>query len=342
MIDSSVCVSNERTPQREASGGHVYRVYGFALHSEVPLPLPVPNGEGVELARIELRTAAAAFFSDALGDISLQQLDGSFYELGRLKDGSIYARWRKVGEFLVSANGARIFCRPFDESTTESFQVYLLGQALSFAMVKCGFEPFHGTVVVVDGTAVPLLGASGFGKSSLAACFLEAGYRLLTDDVVILQPNGHRVFAYPGPPRIKLFPHAARRFLGDAAAGVRMNPQTHKLVLPLNAAQSCVEEVPANAIYILNGCGPREADENREMRIGVLSPREAFVDLLSNTFNMRIRSADRLQRQIHHASQLANVLPVKKLFYSRDWAQLSRLRDAIISDSTSNRRGAPE
>ena len=51
--------------------------------------------------------------------------------------------------------------------------------------------------------AVAFLGDNAFGKSSLAACFLAAGARLLTDDLLVLHESSDRVLAYPGPPRIK-------------------------------------------------------------------------------------------------------------------------------------------
>ena len=48
----------------------------------------------------------------------------------------------------------------------------MLGQALSFALVKQGFEPLHATVAVVDDEAVAFLGHNAFGKSTLtgASC----------------------------------------------------------------------------------------------------------------------------------------------------------------------------
>ena len=68
----------------------------------------------------------------------------------------------------------------------------MLGQALSFALIERGFEPLHGTAVVVDGVAAVFLGGSGCGKSSLAASFLATGHRVLTDDLLIVQPSGDR------------------------------------------------------------------------------------------------------------------------------------------------------
>src|SRR3989442_625761 len=143
-----------RGSMRLDRGLYVYHVYGITLYSEIAIPLP--SDEHVGLATIELRTAPPSFFSDRTRNVSLQQTDGSFYELGRLPDGSFYARWRGVGEFLVSADGSQIFCRQLSEATTESFHVYLLGQALSFAIVQRGLEPLHGTVIAVRGKAVPL------------------------------------------------------------------------------------------------------------------------------------------------------------------------------------------
>ena len=182
----------------------------------------------------------------------------SWYRYVVLRDGSTYVRWRTIGEFLVAADGRRIMFRRFDRASLESFQVYLLGQALSFALVRQGFEPLHATAVVVDRHAVAFLGSNAFGKSSLAACFLEAGARLLTDDLLILGESRNRVLAYPGPPRLKLFPKIARRFLGqDAANRVHMNPDTDKLILPIEEHRRQGRPIALDAIYAL--AAPRDA-----------------------------------------------------------------------------------
>ena len=310
------------------SGRYAYGVYGIALSSEIPLPLP---GCGHDtLAEIELRTAPASYFSEAVWGVQLEQAEGSWYELAPLADRSTYARWAGVGEFLVSGDGRRIVCRQFGVATAESFCVYLLGQALSFALVKSGFEPLHATVLAIDGEAVACLGESGFGKSTLAACFLEAGYQVLTDDLLILQEKSGRVLAYPGPPRIKLFPKIARRFLGEAATGVRMNPDSEKLILPLDRKRSCCTPAPIKAVYTL--AAPHEVFPRKAIRFEPLSPRQAFLELVKNTFNRRIVDTGRLQRQLNVNARLVTLVPVRKLSFPRIWRQLRSVREAIISD----------
>ena len=111
-------------------------------------------------------------FSKAVDGATLRPTPTAWYRHAHLRDGSTYLRWDGLAEFLVSADGFRITFGWIGPASQEAFQVYLLGQALSFALVKRGHEPLHATSVVVDGRAVVFLGRSGFGKSSLAACFL--------------------------------------------------------------------------------------------------------------------------------------------------------------------------
>ena len=325
---------------RKPSADFPYRycVYGIIVHSEIPLALPA-RGDG-ELGEIELRAAPASYFSDISRGMWPQQDSGTFYQYGRLPDGSSYVRWEGVGEFLISATGRRISGRQFDETHGESFQVYLLGQALSFALVKQGFEPLHATAVAINGKGAVLLGESGFGKSSLAASFLEGGHRMLTDDLLILQRFRGEFLAYPGPPRIKLFPKLARRFLRNAAKGVAMNSGTKKLVFPLDRTQSSAIPVPVKAIYTL--AGPRQVFRNQQINITVLSPRESFMELVKNTFNYRIVNPDRLQRQFEKTAEVVSMVPVKRISYPRVLADLPAVRDAILADlkSTNDERAA--
>jgi hypothetical protein len=315
-----------------------YTVYGIGLHSDIQLPLSTHGPE--EFSKISLCTEPASYFSAAIRDIALEQADGSWYQIGRLADGSCYARWNTVGEFWVSSDGRQIRCRRFDEAHKESFDVYLLGQALSFALVKSGFEPIHATVVAVHGKAVVFLGDSGYGKSTLAASFISAGYPVLTDDLLMLKAGQDGVIAYPGPARIKLFPNDAGRFLGNMAMGVRMNPATEKLIIPLDASRSCAIPLPVRMIYSL--APPREVFRKQYVHIEPLTPREACIELVKNTFNYRIVDGQRLTRQLHAAARLVSRLPVRRLAIPRDLDQLPTVRQVLLSDVSDRHVGEEE
>lgn len=325
-------------PTDASPTAHRYFVYGMTLQSEIPLALPEWGYGG--LGQIELSIAPAAYFSAAARSLARHPDSDSFYQSISLRDGSTYVGWQGVGEFMISADGGRITGRRHNRAHAESFQVYLLGQALSYALVKRGFEPLHATAVVVNGAAAVLLGNSGFGKSSLGACFLEAGHQLLTDDLLVIRPCADGFMAYPGPPRIKLFPRQARRFLQEQSARIPMNSDTKKLILPLDSTQRASGPVPLRAIYTL--LPPGSKVRGQAVRIAALPPRQSFLALVRNTFNYRLVNPERLERQFEEAARLAGTESVRKVSYPRVLSRISVLRDALLADldSIAARRAA--
>ncbi len=313
-----------------ARGGatHAYALYGVALSSDTPLALEPGNQDAV--AAIEIRTESAGFFARATSGARFQDGAPDWCDYAALADHSSYVRWKGLGEFLVSRDGRRVYCRKFRGAHPESFQVYLLHRALSFALVKQGLEPLHATAVVVNERAIAFLGDSGFGKSSLAACFMAQGHELLTDDLLLLRAGAGGLRAYPGPPRIKLFPAMAHRFLGDQVAGVPMNPETKKLVLPLLPEQKCSEPVLLSSIYVLEH--PHESRRKQPVRLSPIGPRQAFIELLKNTYNYLHVATDRLERQFAAASSLANTVRFRRLSHPRVVGLLPAVRDAILAD----------
>jgi hypothetical protein len=307
-----------------------YCLYGVRLKSVMPLPCPeIVSSEQVV---IELLSGPVSLFSRARREGGISPREEDWFAHARLLDGSDYLRWSELFEFLISADGRRVACRQLNGASPDSFQTYLLGQVLSFALLKQGVEPLHSTAVVIDGEAVAFLGDCGYGKSSLGAAFLQAGYRLLTDDLLVLKEEGDRFMTYAGPPRIKLFPEIARRLLGDRVSTTPMNNETPKLVIPLGQNEMALPKsaLPLKAIYVLTP--PRVSSPSLRTTIRSLSPRNAFVELIKNTFNTVIIEPPRLALQFDLATQVAASVPVKSLCYPRELDQIFKVREAILRD----------
>jgi hypothetical protein len=307
---------------------YTYRLYGLWLRSQ--WPLPYPEGTEAGLTEVELFKGSNLIFSEAARETMIQADAKAWFYHARLRNGSTYLRWSGLFEFVISAGGRRIACRSLNGGTKEAFHAYLVSQVLSFAMVRQGIEPLHATVVVVDGQAVAFLGDCGYGKSSLGAAFLQVGHPLLTDDVLVVEERDHGFAAYPGPPRIKLFPEVAKTFLGDCVGGTPMHPQTPKLVIPLDPFLSSQAVVPLKSIYVLRR--PIPSSRGIKVTIRTLSQRRAFLELLRNTFNPVVMDGDRLKRQFKMATLVASKLPIKSLSYPRILALLPSVREAILSD----------
>jgi hypothetical protein len=303
----------------------VYHVYGLRLDSAWPLPysqVPAPS-----LASISLLRGTTAAFQRALKDIDV--VDGpSRWATASLPDGSRYLRWSGAFEFLIPPGGHSVTCRPLTRRGVDAFHTHL-GPSLSFAMINLGFEPLHSTTVVIDGQAVALMGDCGYGKSSLGASFVKAGYRLLTDDLLVTSSEHGQLLAYPGAPRVKLYPAIAKVIFGPRVKGLRLEPLTPKLIIPLDDTRSQRTPVPLKAIYVLRPPGPRTPPH---VVIRKLTHRSAFVELVRNTFNMSVSDPKRLERQFALATRLAMTVPIKSLSYPREFGMLKDAREAILAD----------
>ncbi len=307
-----------------------YQAYGLCLRSQWAIPCPeVPRSD---LPEVELVDGP----SPLLAELSQEAKRGSegrkWFHYARLPDGSDYLYWAGLFEFLVSVDGRRITCHPLNGSSREAFETYLLGHVLSFALLRQAIEPLHATVVVVGGGAVAFMGDCGYGKSTLAAAFLQAGHPLLTDDLLVVKEESGGFLAYPGLPRIKLFPDIAKSLLGQRICGTPMNPLTPKLVIPLGRQERmlCQGVHRLRAIYAL--APPVENSRGDRITIRPFSPRRAVLELLKNTFNAVIVEPARLRRQFDLAARLASRIPVKSLSFPRRLARLPAVREAILSD----------
>jgi hypothetical protein len=253
-----------------------------------------------------------------------------FFRHAALGDGSDYLWWPRLFEFLVSRDGRRILYRCLDARRREAFLTYLLGQALSFALIKLGAEPIHATAVDVGRGAIVFLGDSGYGKSTLATSFLRAGHRILTDDLLLFCDDGPGVKAYPGPSRIKLMEDRAWELLPGIGPAGPMNRRGGKLIIPLAAAHGAGKKTRILAFYDL--LPPGEAKRLHGISIQRLSSRDAFFALTRNTFNPRVATPSRLRQLFATATRIASKVPVKRLAFPRRLDVLPLVREAILRD----------
>jgi hypothetical protein len=305
-----------------------YRLYGLGIGST--LRLPFPKAAKPQRTDIAFQPGSARKMREARRALVSHP---RFFRHVTLPDGSDYLWWPRLFEFIISHDGSRISYRCLDQRRREGFLTYLLSHALSFALIKRGLEPLHGTAVVIGNGAVVFLGDSGYGKSTLAATLLRSGYRLLTDDLLIVRPSsGRGMVAYPGPPRIKLIERGANVLLPDLRQRAPMNLRGGKLVIPLPNGDGFPNGVPIRAFYVL--MPPRAGRRRSTIQLRPLSQRQAFLALTRNTFNARLASAARLAQLFELTTRVVAEVPVKALAYPRRFSVLPKVRDRLLEDLT--------
>jgi hypothetical protein len=197
------------------------------------------------------------------------------------------------GRVLVSSNGSELLCDP--EPGCERWEAILSAQALPLAATAAGIEVLHASGVVVDGRALLFAGDPGAGKSSLAAAFLRAGDELLSDDAVAIEQAGEGLLAHPGTGLLQLRDgelarlsqaQLARHGSGDRFAG--------KLGF---AGARTAAPAPLAALLLLE----RSQDGPPLARLERVDP----FALLASSFNLSVRTPERLRRHLDLAASLA-------------------------------------
>src|ERR1051326_54351 len=274
-----------------------HSVYGVRLVTDMPFEFPdVPPEAGEALADVEFVQGDAADFEPFAG---VGEPEGGI--VCRLSlDGVTYLRWPDLYEFAVAADGSRVVCRPLAGCDRSVLQHFLFGQVLAVALVQQGIEPLHASVVRVADDAIGFLGDCTFGKSTLLASFVQAGYRVLTDDMLILVRRAGQAVVLPGAGRIKLYPDSANRFMDCADAGTPLTAATTKRSFPLDTARQQRTALPLRLLYVLPD--PEQRDRATSIEISPLSRAEMAHELVKNTFTTHIIDQARLPRQFTHVT----------------------------------------
>ena len=308
-----------------AQSSEVYSLYGLSLRSAIPLPCPVADRE-LASADVDLVECKPNEILEELGQERTLFREDGFWQCSLFEDGSAHVVWKEHFEFRVSADAKQVLWRKLQEVPNEVFVTYFLGQVLSYCLLARGIEPLHATAIVVDDQAIAFLGDSGYGKSTLAATFLQRGYPLLTDDVLALEFRDKRIWARPGIARVKLNPDSADALLCGSRA-IQMNSFTSKMIFPLNRAQHLNRVVPLQALYVL----PLKASRSR-IKVRRLAGRSAFFPIIQNTFNDTVLHPYRLKQQFVFADRLTRMVPINQLSYPRRMDVLPAIVDAVLAD----------
>lgn len=118
-------------------------------------------------------------------------------------------------------------------------------------MFARGDLPLHAAAVEVDGGAVVFGAPRTFGKTTLAAAFLDAGHRLLSEDVTCVRP-AERPLVIPGPAMLRVRRDVAERLevAGTTPVG-EPDDRIHLAVIP--EARGDCRPVPIRAVVLLRG-----------------------------------------------------------------------------------------
>jgi HPr Serine kinase C-terminal domain len=206
-----------------------------------------------------------------------------------------YLLWAEgVGRALVSADGGEVLCDPLPGRPDWAF--ILPAQVLPLAATLNGLEVLHAAGLVHGGEGVLLAGEPGAGKSSLAAALMRRGAALLSDDCIALERRDRGLLAHPGAGLLYLRSAEHDRLGADERAG--LGPPTPFAGKQRYDPGAVVEPAPFGALLLLERATAGPALE----RIEEVDP----FALLAATFNLSVRTPERLTRQLDLVAAIAS------------------------------------
>jgi HprK-related kinase A len=158
----------------------------------------------------------------------------------------------------------------------------------------------HAAVVARDDRALILPAPPGSGKSTLCAALVARGWRLLSDELTIIEPETGRVVPLPRPISLKNRSiDTIRQFWSDASIGKPVNKTLKGTVTYVQPPDASVSDATRYAIprWIVL---PRYA-EDQSTRLAPIAKARAFMQLVDNGFNYDIHGRRGFEQLAHIA-----------------------------------------
>ena len=227
-----------------------------------------------------------------------------------------------IGWFRATG-GERLEWQRWDDSVSDrDIRTFAVTSGLGALAIQRGALVLHGTALERDGEAILLLGHPAAGKSTLAWCLLQEGWRLLSSELVAIGSDG---VVQPGMHQLKLWHDAliALELNWSQLPPVRKGLKRYALVAE---ELTCMPQpTPLRLIYSLNRAKEDSGKEN-DTEVGVemekvsikashnFSQKTALVRLRNQAFHARMyRGMDAEAQLFIQAAALARTVPLHAL-----------------------------
>ncbi len=315
-----------------------HTIYGLALATDTAIPgLPVLSSEAqtadvqihlkLEIPSLSIcRGASESIYVSSTKDengnpiLRLEFLDGGEHLALLYHDGTRFAVERRGDEVSVDWP---------DSLTLEDTAPYVVGPVLGLILRLRGMVPLHASAVAIADHAIAFAGPGGAGKSTIAAALARSGYRVVSDDVVVLNEKEHSFTIPPGYPRVNLWAESAEAIMQGSGALPLISAGWDKHFYPLDThTQFETRSLPLGAVYILQG---RRHDLTAPL-IENLTGTAAFVALLGNTYMNYLPDPDKRRREFELLGRVVARVPIRTIQVPADLSTLLELGRTVATD----------
>lgn len=313
-----------------------YAVYGLTLRSNVCLPalMPAPQANAGDPGGIQFSLCHKRFTAPFRQIMSWTLPTGEPWLICAKCEGGYVLRFADLADFCLDQLGRQITCHPISELSPETLGHLLLDHVLPLALNRGGQHALHATAVLTPYGVCAFTGATGMGKSTLAASFYRAGCAILSDDCLVLNQRQSALLATPAYPGLRLW--------GDSLAVLGMahgptQPVAHYTTKQRLITSHQIDHLPATsrhvvAIYSLIRQPVKSSHPYPSVHSRRLPRRAALLALLPHVFRMDITDRDMLIRQLDFLEHVVTQVPIYSLHFPSSFDALEPLRETILTD----------
>ena len=257
-----------------------------------------------------------------------------------------------IGWFRATG-GERLEWQRWDDSVSDrDIRTFAVTSGLGALAIQRGTLVLHGTALERDGEAILLLGHPAAGKSTLAWCLLQDGWRLLSSELVAVSPDG---LVQPGMHQLKLWHDAAMALELNWAQLPPVRKGLKRYALLAEDLTCMPQPTPLRLVYGLNRAredsgkeNDTEAEDDKE-KISLKASRNfsqtnALMRLRNQAFHARMyRGMDAEAQLFMQAAALARTVPLHALIVPdgiKAMAESLKEVDLLQPESMQQRREA--
>jgi hypothetical protein len=224
------------------------------------------------------------------------------------------------GDFLISQD--RIDTH-LPEPRYDLAELRFLGPVMSYWFERQGLPTLHASAAAVNGRAVAFVSRHGGGKTGLAAAMVQAGFPLLTDDLLVLEERENGWEVRPAYPEMRMWPDEAAHFAGppEDLPLVQSDSEKRRVAIGNGGFGSFLDaSVPLACLYLASR---RPEGDDRGIEVQPVSRSEALIELVRHSFSPRLVEAAGLQpARLDRLARLVRAVPVRRLIYPSGFDRL--------------------
>ena len=165
------------------------------------------TGFGLKIeSEIEFPEMLSSTFTQADVTITINDLSQQEATAVESSDDEFFFEVKGVARYFASHGNSMIIDPENKNVNSRSIRLYALATVMAAILLQRQIIPFHASAISVDDKLILISGESGAGKSTALIGLILRGYKVFSDDVVVLsQSELNGISAFASYPMIKLW-----------------------------------------------------------------------------------------------------------------------------------------